>query len=107
MTLLRRTILGATGAARLLWMTVTRAQQKLIRMVVPLTPGTTPDTIARAIGPVVQAKLDMNYVVDNKAGASGMISMGLLPSPPIPARCSLFRPRRSPCHLFTKQSTSM
>ena len=39
-------------------------------MVVPLTPGTTPDTIARAIGPVVQAKLDMNYVVDNKAEAA-------------------------------------
>lgn len=78
MTLLRRTILAATGAAGLSWMTVTRAQQKLIRMVVPLTPGTTPDTIARAIGPVVQAKLDMNYVVDNKAGASGMIGMGFV-----------------------------
>ncbi len=75
MTLLRRTILGATGAAGLLWMTTARAQKKLLRMVVPLTPGTTPDTIARAIGPILQARLDMNYVVENKAGASGMIGM--------------------------------
>lgn len=75
MTLLRRTILGATGAAGLLWMTAARAQQKLLRMVVPLTPGTTPDTIARAIGPIMQANLGMDYVVENKAGASGMIGM--------------------------------
>lgn len=78
MTLLRRTILGATGAAGLLWMSAARAQKNLLRMVVPLTPGTTPDTIARAIGPVMQAKLDMNYVVENKAGASGMIGMSFV-----------------------------
>jgi len=78
MTLLRRTILGVTGAAGLSWMTAARAQKKLIRMVVPITPGTTPDTIARAIGPVMQAKLDMNYVVENKPGASGMIGMNFV-----------------------------
>jgi tripartite-type tricarboxylate transporter receptor subunit TctC len=44
-------------------------------MVVPLTPGTTPDLIARTIGPVLQAGLGMDYVVENKAGASGMIGM--------------------------------
>jgi tripartite-type tricarboxylate transporter receptor subunit TctC len=51
------------------------AQQKLLRLIVPLTPGTTPDTIARAIGPLMAEKLDMNYLVDNKAGASSMIGM--------------------------------
>lgn len=75
MTFLRRTVLGATGAAGILWMTAANAQKKLLRMVVPLTPGTTPDTIARAIGPVIQARLGMDYVVENKAGASGMIGM--------------------------------
>ena len=75
MTLQRRTLLAATGVAGLLSMTAVSAQQKLIRMVVPLTPGTTPDTIARAIGPSVQAKLGLDYVVENKAGASGMIGM--------------------------------
>jgi tripartite-type tricarboxylate transporter receptor subunit TctC len=61
---------GALGAAGL-----ARAQQKVIRMVVPLTPGTTPDTIARAIDQGVQTKLDTGYMVDNRAGASGMIGM--------------------------------
>lgn len=75
MTLPRRTLLRATGAVALLWMAAARAQKKLIRMIVPITPGTTPDLIARAIGPVMQARLDMNYVVENRAGASGMIGM--------------------------------
>jgi tripartite-type tricarboxylate transporter receptor subunit TctC len=78
MTLKRRTILAAAGAAGLLSATAARAQRKLLRVVVPLTPGTTPDTIARAIGPTVQAKLGMDYVVENKAGASGMIGMSFV-----------------------------
>lgn len=75
MRMLRRTLLGVTGAASVLWMSAVRAQNKLIRMVVPITPGTTPDLIARAIGPVMMAKLGANYVVENKPGASGMIGM--------------------------------
>ncbi len=75
MTLSRRTLLAATGAAALGRIGAARAQRKLVRMVVPVTPGTTPDLIARAIGPVMQARLDAHYVVENKAGASGMIGM--------------------------------
>ena len=75
MTLSRRTLLTATGAAGLFRFGAARAQRKLVRMVVPVTPGTTPDLIARAIGPVMQARLDANYVVENKVGASGMIGM--------------------------------
>ena len=75
MTLGRRTLLAAASAAGLASMGVAQAQQKLLRMVVPLTPGTTPDLIARAIGPLMQAKLDFGYIVENKAGASGMIGM--------------------------------
>ena len=79
MTLSRRTLLAATGAAglaaTLAGTRAAHAQRKLVRMIVPVTPGTTPDLIARAIGPVMQARLDANYVVDNKAGASGMIGM--------------------------------
>lgn len=82
MVLPRRTILGAAGAAGLLWMTgmtAARAQQKrIIRMVVPYEPGGTPDLIARVIGPVVKAKVDMNYVVENMPGASGMIGLGFV-----------------------------
>lgn len=75
MTLRRRTLLATAGAAGLASVGAAYAQQKLLRMVVPLTPGTTPDLIARAIGPIMQSKLDMGYVVENKAGASGMIGM--------------------------------
>lgn len=75
MTVLRRAILGAAGAAGLSWMATANAQRNLLRMVVPLTPGTTPDTIARAIGPLMQTRLGMDFVVENRAGASGMIGM--------------------------------
>jgi tripartite-type tricarboxylate transporter receptor subunit TctC len=72
----RRTILNCIAAGGLAGMTGSVfAQQKLVKMVVPLTPGTTPDTIARAIGPIFQSKMDTNYIVDNRPGASGMIGM--------------------------------
>ena len=72
---LRRTILGGIAATGLGGVGVAMAQQKIIHMVVPLTPGTTPDTIARAIGPSLQTLLNAGYVVDNRVGASGMIGM--------------------------------
>jgi tripartite-type tricarboxylate transporter receptor subunit TctC len=72
---LRRTILGGIAATGLTSMGLALAQQKLIHMIVPLTPGTTPDTIARAIGPIMQSQLNAGYVVDNRVGASGMIGM--------------------------------
>jgi tripartite-type tricarboxylate transporter receptor subunit TctC len=70
--------LVAAGALPLAMLPGTsRAQgQKTLRMIVPFTPGTTPDTIARAIGPKMQSRLGMAYTVDNRAGASGMIGMG-------------------------------
>ena len=51
------------------------AQQRILKIVVPLTPGTTPDLIARSMGPFLSQKLDINYTVDNRAGASSMIGM--------------------------------
>jgi tripartite-type tricarboxylate transporter receptor subunit TctC len=72
----RRDLMLAAAAAP--WLGHAQAQKGLLRVVVPLTPGTTPDTIARAIGPVVQARLGGEYIVENKPGASGMIGMGLV-----------------------------
>lgn len=71
----RRTLLSGLAAAGLLNTWPARAQQNLLRIVVPLTPGTTPDTISRAISPILQDRLQMGVVVENKAGASGMIGM--------------------------------
>lgn len=61
--------------AALSWTTVARSQKKLLHLVVPLTPGTTPDTIARTIAPLLQTSLGLDPLVENKAGASGMIGM--------------------------------
>ena len=93
MNMRRRNMLGATGAAGLLWMTgmgTARALQKrTLRMVVPYEPGGTPDLIARVIGQVMKDKLDMNYVVENMAGASGMIGLGFVAKSRDPATLAL------------------
>jgi len=68
-------VLGTNAA---LFSLASVAQTKLLKFLVPLTPGTTPDTIARAIGPLVSEKLDMSFVVDNRAGASSMIGMSFV-----------------------------
>ncbi len=47
---------------------------KAVTLVVPFTPGSGSDTIARLIGPHLAAKWGQPVVVDNKPGASG--SMG-------------------------------
>jgi len=44
-----------------------------IRLVVPFTPGTGIDTIARTVGPQLSQRLNRPVVVDNRAGASGTI----------------------------------
>jgi tripartite-type tricarboxylate transporter receptor subunit TctC len=44
-----------------------------IKLIVPFTPGTGPDTIARAIAPKLSEKLGQPVIVDNRAGASGNI----------------------------------
>jgi len=42
-----------------------------IKLVVPFTPGTGIDLIARQVGPLLSQKLGVPVVVDNKPGASG------------------------------------
>jgi tripartite-type tricarboxylate transporter receptor subunit TctC len=44
-----------------------------IRIIVPFTPGTGADTIARAMQPELSRRLGQPVVVENKAGASGTI----------------------------------
>jgi tripartite-type tricarboxylate transporter receptor subunit TctC len=66
------------GTNAVLFSLASVAQTKLLKFLVPLTPGTTPDTIARAIGPLVSEKLDMSFLVDNRAGASSMIGMSFV-----------------------------
>ena len=53
------------------------------RIVVPLGPGTISDLAARLVAPHLGASLGQTYVVDNKAGANGVIGVqDLMRSPP-------------------------
>ena len=45
---------------------------KTVRVIVPFGAGATPDIIARLIAEKLQQKLGQNFIVENKAGASGM-----------------------------------
>lgn len=72
----KRSFLSACAATGISWACPALAQTSVIRIVIPLTPGTTPDTIARAVAPHLQERLKAAIVVENKAGASGMIGMG-------------------------------
>ena len=49
-----------------------------VRIVVPFTPGTTPDSVARVIGPIVAKRLAQSVITDNRPGASGIIGMDMV-----------------------------
>lgn len=66
--LTRRAVLAAAAA---LSASTVRAQPAPIRLIVPFTPGTGIDLIARQVGPRLAERLGRPVVVDNRAGASG------------------------------------
>lgn len=73
----RRFIAAIAASAALL----AHAQQyptKPVTIVVPFTPGTGADLIARALQPKLAERLGQAVVVDNKAGASGAIGTELV-----------------------------
>src|SRR4051812_43093923 len=44
-----------------------------VRIIVPFTPATGPDIVARLLAPKLQARWDQAFIVENKPGASGTI----------------------------------
>lgn len=48
-------------------------QSKTVTIVVPFTPGSGPDIVARIIAPKLSLRLNQSVIVENKAGASGNI----------------------------------
>ncbi len=51
---------------------------KPIRMIVPLAPGGTGDTLARLTGDLLGAAFDQSVIIDNRPGANGIIGMELV-----------------------------
>src|SRR5262245_32354526 len=51
---------------------------RAITIIVPYTPGTAPDTLARIIGEDLQRRWGQPVVVENKPGASGSIGTQLV-----------------------------
>src|SRR6476620_9308643 len=73
----RREALAALGGLAALASPFASAQQAAegqpLRLIVPFTPGTGIDIIARTVGPKLGQRLGRPVVVDNRAGASGNI----------------------------------
>lgn len=71
----RRTFLWSAGAAACAAAPMVSAQPNVTRLLIPFSAGTTPDLLARAFQPVLQERLGSTVIVENKAGASGLIGM--------------------------------
>jgi tripartite-type tricarboxylate transporter receptor subunit TctC len=73
----RRSSLAAMGGL-LLAGTAFAQGSRVITFVVPYTPGTGPDNLARIVGPRLATRLGATAVVENKPGASGNIGADLV-----------------------------
>ena len=74
----RRHILAALAAAPMATLPNVWAQDwptKPLRIVVPLPPGSPPDSLARILADRLQIAWKQPVVVENKPGATGMIGL--------------------------------
>ncbi|MBA2964260.1 tripartite tricarboxylate transporter substrate binding protein [Ramlibacter sp. MAH-25] len=69
----RHLVLGGLAAAAAPWASAQGSSDTPVRLIVPFTPGTGIDLIARQIGPALSDRLKRPFFVENKAGASGNI----------------------------------
>ena len=76
-----RLVKGLVGLVSALVVVAAQAQTwpaQQLRIVVPFTPGTGMDTIARAVAPRLSERLGQPVIVQNMAGASGNIGADMV-----------------------------
>src|SRR6266699_6775312 len=95
----RRSLMAAfAGAAALpnLWPLVARAEtrfpSKMLRIIVPFTPGGSNDVVAREIAAGLQASLKETAVVENKPGGGGTIAYSYVAKSPPDGHLMLIAP---------------
>jgi tripartite-type tricarboxylate transporter receptor subunit TctC len=65
--------LAAAGALAPFGVEAQSAVKRPVHVVVPFTPGSGPDIVARLLAPRLQQRWDAPFIVENRAGASGTI----------------------------------
>ncbi|MSQ20661.1 MAG: tripartite tricarboxylate transporter substrate binding protein [Betaproteobacteria bacterium] len=96
---MRRSIMtfGSIGAA-LFVMTlavttnIANAQQKPVRVLVGLAPGGAAELVARLYTETLRVSLKQPFIIENRAGASGLIAMDALRAAPADGSVLLFAP---------------
>lgn len=79
---------GLLATILLSWTQASSAQvsaypDKPVRIIVASTAGSSPDTLARLLGAELKTRLGQSFVVENRAGAGGIVGMeALAKSPP-------------------------
>ena len=69
---------------------------RMVKAIVPYTPGSSADLIARNLGPRLSEAWKVPFVVDNRAGASGIIGVQAAVARPPTATPSSSSPTTSP-----------
>jgi len=94
---------GAVAMQSLFWPLAARAQQrpapaaagfpnKMLRIIVPFTPGGSNDVVAREIATGLQARLNQTAIVENKPGGGGTIAYSFVAKSPPDGHTMLIAP---------------
>src|SRR5438552_1559784 len=89
---------GAAAVPSLLWPLTARAQQrvgfpnKMLRIIVPFTPGGSNDVVAREIATGLQGRLNQTAIVENKPGGGGTIAYSYVAKSPPDGHLLLIAP---------------
>ena len=102
MTLLAGAAAGSSAFCSVAWPLAARAQQpsapsagfpnKMMRIIVPFTPGGSNDVVAREIATGLQASLNQTAVVENKPGGGGNIAYSYVAKSPPDGHVMLIAP---------------